>query len=77
MFADFLAGELILGYDPMSLAKSAYRVYFESSFDVPKDIRDVLDTLMIMDMGPEFFLPEEKIKEIINLYKSDPDSDYE
>jgi hypothetical protein len=75
MFKEFLIGELFLGYDPIRISQSAYYVDSEPSYNIPEKIRDILYTLMMMEMGAEFYLSEEKINGIIESLDKDNDKD--
>ncbi|MDR0521791.1 MAG: hypothetical protein LBH00_08065 [Planctomycetaceae bacterium] len=73
---EFLEGELSIGYDPVRIAQKAFLINTEPSYEIPEEIKEILYLLEIMEMGEEFYLSEEQIREMIDILdnKMPPDA---
>ena len=65
----FLMEELEEGYDPIRIAKKSFSFYHDFDHDIDygilSKVRDKLMTLMVMEMGPEFYLSEDEVRKLI------------
>lgn len=58
-----LARELDEGYEPVRIAKWAYRLYLDS-FEINVGVESELLKLIAMEQGPEFELSESELLEL-------------
>ncbi|GHT12375.1 hypothetical protein FACS1894170_07130 [Planctomycetales bacterium] len=65
MFKKFLLGEISIGYVPERVAQKAYCIDTEPSYNTSQEIKEILYSLEVMEMGEEFYISENEIHKII------------
>lgn len=65
-FATQLEQTLVGGFNPIRIAKVAFKIYHQHALEITPAMKDVLLTLMVMEEGPEFELSEVEFLEIID-----------
>ena len=64
-----LSNELDEGYDPVRLAKWAYRMQLDAS-EIDAGLESELLKLIAMEQGPEFEMSESELRELARILRS-------
>ena len=64
-FAKDLKAQLDLGYEPKRIGNWAHQIYLQYCGRVDKELEEIMVDLFVLEEGPEFELPESKLRELM------------
>jgi hypothetical protein len=64
-FAKDLQAQLDLGYDPKRIGSWAHKMFLQHCGKTDGELEEIMIDLFVLEEGPEFELPESKLRELI------------
>ena len=64
-FASDLKVKLDLGYEPKRIGSWAHKMYLQLCGRIDRELEEIMVDLFVLEEGPEFELPESKLRELI------------
>ena len=64
-FAKDLKKQLDLGYEPKIIGRWAHKIYLQHCGKINQDLEEQIVDLFALEEGPEFELPESKLRDLV------------
>lgn len=72
-FAKDLKAQLDIGYEPKRIGSWAHKMYLQYCGRIDEQLEEIMVDLFVLEEGPEFEIPESKLRELIKNLE-DPNS---
>ena len=70
-FAKALKEQLDLGYEPKRIGSWAHQMYLQYCGRIDKELEEIMVDLFVLEEGPEFELPESKLRELVDFLEQE------